>query len=287
MRQFMYLAQFEITYEYLPGKSNDVADALSRVEVPESGSTEATRREQALSVHSIDFPARFDVRRLQSAQNSDSDLPGILDDPAHPLKLSKIPFGPEKVEIYCERRENVTRPTRLISGADCSPAEMLYGGPLRIPGDLCFDEETKVDPKIFKSELRAHMSKVKPVLVDHKRKQKGFVADDLSTCSYVFKLDKRITTALVPPYTGPHRVLDRNDKFHTITIDDHGRESVVSIERLKPAHFIVATDAHAASSYSVAAAEAVNTSVRASSSERPVAPVRVRGARNTRRGRRK
>ncbi|KAL7295326.1 hypothetical protein TKK_0011357 [Trichogramma kaykai] len=494
LRQFMYLAQFEITYEYLPGKSNDVADALSRVEVPESGSTEATRREQALSVHSIDFPARFDVRRLQSAQNSDSDLPGILDDPAHPLKLSKIPFGPEKVEIYCERRENVTRPyvpaqlrdgifsllhslshdstramkrwikqhfvwpnidkdiasrcrncldcqrakvsrhtkpvplrfdtpdarfdhvhidivgplpncggyrylltmmdryirwpeavplldtkavtiarafyrcwvarfgapliltsdqggqfeggvfskllqvcgvrrcrttayhpsgnglierrhrslkaafmcysnaenwlevlpsvllglrTRLISGADCSPAEMLYGGPLRIPGDLCFDEETKVDPKIFKSELRAHMSKVKPVLVDHKRKQKGFVADDLSTCSYVFKLDKRITTALVPPYTGPHRVLDRNDKFHTITIDDHGRESVVSIERLKPAHFIVATDAHAASSYSVAAAEAVNTSVRASSSERPVAPVRVRGARNTRRGRRK
>uniref|UniRef100_A0ABD2W5A2 RNA-directed DNA polymerase n=1 Tax=Trichogramma kaykai TaxID=54128 RepID=A0ABD2W5A2_9HYME len=110
LRQFMYLAQFEITYEYLPGKSNDVADALSRAEAPESGPTEATRKEQALSVHSIEFPARFDVRRLQSAQNSDSDLPGILDDPAHPLKLSKIPFGPEKIEIYCERRSNVTRP---------------------------------------------------------------------------------------------------------------------------------------------------------------------------------
>ncbi|XP_023314661.1 igE-binding protein-like [Trichogramma pretiosum] len=43
--------------------------------------------------------------------------------------------------------------TRLLSAIDASPADMLYGGPLRIPGDLCVGADAEVDPKIFLASL--------------------------------------------------------------------------------------------------------------------------------------
>uniref|UniRef100_A0ABD2WAT7 Integrase catalytic domain-containing protein n=1 Tax=Trichogramma kaykai TaxID=54128 RepID=A0ABD2WAT7_9HYME len=110
--------------------------------------------------------------------------------------------------------------TMLVCEIEASPAEMLYGSPLRIPGDLCVDPQAQLDPKVLSNKLRAHMNKKRPVPVKHKTNQNAFVTNDLRTCSYVFKRDMRVKPPLVPPYTGPHGVLNRNELSNTFTIDD-------------------------------------------------------------------
>ncbi|CAB0038083.1 unnamed protein product [Trichogramma brassicae] len=133
--------------------------------------------------------------------------------------------------------------TRLLSSCDASPADMLYGSPLRIPGDLCVNPDAEIDPKIFLNKFRAHMSQVRPVPVTHKTNRNAFVTADLNTCSHVLKVVRRVKSPLVPPYTGPHKVLSRDPAFNTFKIDINGREVVVSIDRLKPAHFVPSVDA--------------------------------------------
>ncbi|XP_026315261.1 uncharacterized protein LOC113226744 [Hyposmocoma kahamanoa] len=49
--------------------------------------------------------------------------------------------------------------------------------------------------------------------------------------SFIFDTSRR---SLQPPYSGPHRVLDRRDK--TISLDVGGRTVTVSIDRVKSAH---------------------------------------------------
>ncbi|XP_046417416.1 uncharacterized protein LOC124178223 [Neodiprion fabricii] len=85
-----------------------------------------------------------------------------------------------------------------------SPAELLFGTSLRIPGDF-------------------------------------FTTDDLQSpqgpkeCSHVFKKVEAIKPPLTQPYTGPHRVLQRLDDRRYI-IEVNGEQKTVSIALLKPAH---------------------------------------------------
>uniref|UniRef100_A0ABD2X731 RNA-directed DNA polymerase n=1 Tax=Trichogramma kaykai TaxID=54128 RepID=A0ABD2X731_9HYME len=111
LRQLIYLAQFEVNYEYLPGKSNDVADALSRIEsAPAEPIDEPASCDFPLSIGSITIPPRIDLPDIMSAQNEDSELSDILKDPNHKLKLKIIPLGSENLKIYCESGEGVNRP---------------------------------------------------------------------------------------------------------------------------------------------------------------------------------
>ncbi|KAL7290079.1 hypothetical protein TKK_0015807 [Trichogramma kaykai] len=131
--------------------------------------------------------------------------------------------------------------TRLVGEFDVSPAEMLYGTTLAIPGDLCFNTDARVDPKIFASKFRAHMNEVRPVPVKHKSKITPFVAKELPFCTHVFKLVKKSKPPLQPPYTGPHKIINRDAAHNTYTIDFYGREQVVSVDKLKPAHLLPET----------------------------------------------
>lgn len=124
---------------------------------------------------------------------------------------------------------------RLDTGA--SPAEYLYGTVLRIPGEVCLDNEFVPDPHVFVEEFREHMRRVRPIPVTHKHKKRAFVFKDLAICSHVFLRVGMIKRSLERPYTGPHKVLERIDDYN-FKIEVNGTPRVVSTEHLKPAYFI-------------------------------------------------
>lgn len=124
----------------------------------------------------------------------------------------------------------------LQSGA--SPAEYVYGVPLRIPGQFVLPEDFAPDPQIFLEEFREHMRRVRPVPVDHHDKRKIFVHKNLETCSHVFLRAAFTKKSLERPYSGPHKIVKRTSK-KVFEINVNGVNKQVSIENLKPAFFVV------------------------------------------------
>ena len=124
---------------------------------------------------------------------------------------------------------------RLDTGA--SPAEYLYGTTLRVPGEFFLFDDFSPNPQIFLEEFREHMRNVQPVPVAHRHKKRGFFFKELHTCSHVFLKVVATKKPLEKPYTGPHQVLERtSDKVYKIMVNGSPRS--VSVELLKPAHFI-------------------------------------------------
>ena len=119
------------------------------------------------------------------------------------------------------------------SDLNCSVAELVYGTPLRLPGELVI--QTVIDnPDItsFLDRLRVKMSQI-AFTRPRSTNQKHFVPTDLNTCTHVFIKDNASKHPIQPAYRGPFIVISRHDKYFTVkmnTITDN-----ISIDRLKPA----------------------------------------------------
>ena len=105
------MSQYDITYSYLPGKDNSVADALSRIEqvampiVRDNGG--GMDRD---SIEAIGFPQLFNIKELHKLQFEDSQLQTILKDPKFPLQLKKLTWDPEGTAIFCNEQGGLVRP---------------------------------------------------------------------------------------------------------------------------------------------------------------------------------
>ncbi|XP_063387645.1 uncharacterized protein LOC134673577 [Cydia fagiglandana] len=117
----------------------------------------------------------------------------------------------------------------------CSAAEMVYGEPLRIPGEFFHSHTSNtLQPDDFVTQLKRQMSHLRPVPASRHGNKSVFVHKDLSSCSHVFLRQDALRGSLEPPYTGPYRVLNRTDK--TVTLDLLRGPVTVSIDRVKPAY---------------------------------------------------
>ena len=122
--------------------------------------------------------------------------------------------------------------------ASCSPADVLYGGPLRLPGDLLGvlpdpDERPVSD---FARQLRAVMRHSSPLPIVSHASPPSRVDGRLWDVSHVFLRVDAVRRPLVPPYEGPYLVLDRSAK--TFIILKREKRVTVTIDRLKPAVFL-------------------------------------------------
>ena len=117
-----------------------------------------------------------------------------------------------------------------------SPAELVYGSSLTLPADLITPSTEKIDHNVldYSHRLKAHMHHVRPIITRHNiAKDKKYNMDPaLQTCSRIF-LRKMNKTGLQDNYLGPFTVLERSDKYFTITYDD-GKIDNVTIDRVKP-----------------------------------------------------
>ena len=114
-----------------------------------------------------------------------------------------------------------------------SPAELVFGTTLRLPGQFIAPVRTELDPGDYVSRLKWHMSSCK---LTPTRAQQGatYVPNDLFESSYVFIRDDTVRKPLQQPYKGPFKVLKWNEKFFTVDIG--GKRDQVSVDRLKVAH---------------------------------------------------
>lgn len=126
--------------------------------------------------------------------------------------------------------------TAFKEDLQASPAEMLYGTTLRIPGEFFVTtSHPQAAPASFVQRLHDLTQAIKPVPASrHATNLKPFFHKDLRVCTHVFRRLDLIKRTLTPPYTGPFKVLRRIDDKRYV-IDIGGTPSIVSTDSLKPA----------------------------------------------------
>jgi cleavage and polyadenylation specificity factor subunit 1 len=77
-------------------------------------------------------------------------------------------------------------------------AEIVYGEPLRIPGELLTPTADPVEPAHLITQLRRHMVRLRPVPAAHHASSATFVHKDLHNCTHVFLRQAATRRALKP-----------------------------------------------------------------------------------------
>ena len=116
-----------------------------------------------------------------------------------------------------------------------SSAELVYGEPLSVPGEFIPTGTTPWSSSDFLKNSRS------PENIIHSHapttqhcKPHSTVPRSLENTKYVFIRTDAHRGPLQRPYTGPYKVIRSGTK--TFLIDIGGREELISIDRLKPAH---------------------------------------------------
>ena len=124
----------------------------------------------------------------------------------------------------------------LKDDMQCSTAELVYGTALRLPGEFFHNSDNAEldNPSSYAARLRLTMQKLQATPVRSQPQRKVHVCKELASCTRVFVRNDTVRKPLQQPYTGPYRVLQRSDKHYTV--DFNGRNEVISLDRLKPAH---------------------------------------------------
>ena len=121
-----------------------------------------------------------------------------------------------------------------------SPSELVYGEGLAVPGEVlpkvpATDDQLSRRREEMLANLRLEVARLQPTETSAHRKPLVHLPDDLQTCAFVFVRRGGVQSTLASPYTGPYRVISRNDANFRIAIP--GRENeTVSISRVKPAY---------------------------------------------------
>jgi hypothetical protein len=124
--------------------------------------------------------------------------------------------------------------TAWREGLDASPAELLYGKTLRLPGELVGDcQDGFLPSNDFLLELQASMRALTPATPQLPQDRPVHLPKELATCTHVYIRNDAVKRPLQRPYDGPFRVLERETKC--FLLNHNGRQDKVSIDRLKPA----------------------------------------------------
>ena len=153
-----------------------------------------------------------------------------------------------KAAIMCHADEQWTAALLLVllgirtaykEDLQSSAAELVYGEPVRVPGELLLPAAPKVEASTFIHQLRRHMDQLQPTPAASHASPATFIHKDHRDSTHVLLRQDATRRALVPPYTGPHNVIARTDK--TLTIVVRGRQVNVSADRVKPAYVFEGT----------------------------------------------
>jgi cleavage and polyadenylation specificity factor subunit 1 len=125
-------------------------------------------------------------------------------------------------------------------GLRASVTELVYGEPLRIPGELLTPTAEPVDPAHLITELRRHMARLRPVPAPRHTSPSTFVHSDIERCTHVFLRQETTRRALEPLYSGPYQVLSWRATALQLLV--RGRPVTVSNDMVKPAYSLKGTD---------------------------------------------
>ncbi|GIY86347.1 uncharacterized protein CDAR_513551 [Caerostris darwini] len=122
----------------------------------------------------------------------------------------------------------------MEKGTSSNNSRILYGTPIRLPGEFLSPSSSTIDPATLVGKLRETRQELWPLTLRQQAHRAEFVSKYLSTCSHIFLRSDTIKKGLQSPYEGPFQVLSRSEKVFKLLI--HGRQPVVNIDHLKPAY---------------------------------------------------
>lgn len=100
-----------------------------------------------------------------------------------------------------------------------SAAELVYGTPIRLPGEFFINENPPESPQIFIEKLREHMRKIRPTPTAYHTNPKVFSYKDLFSCSHAFVQVDAVKKPLDCPYEGPYEIIKRiSDRVFKLNI---------------------------------------------------------------------
>ena len=119
---------------------------------------------------------------------------------------------------------------------DCSPAELVYGSSLHVPGEFLppVAPQQNTPSSEFLRHLQTSMRSALPPPPSHHGTRPEQVPTNLDSTGYVYIRQDGYRKPLTRPYSGPHRIVEVHDKYYVVNIDGH--EDKVTIDRLKVAH---------------------------------------------------
>ncbi|GFU54440.1 integrase catalytic domain-containing protein [Trichonephila clavipes] len=122
----------------------------------------------------------------------------------------------------------------------CTPAELVFGTTIRLPGEMFDSSKPDDDVVNFVSKLKSHMQSLHPKPPKHHDKRPVFIHPGLLEATHVFLRRDMLRRPLQQSYDGPFKVLQRKDKV--FFLDINGKRVSVSIDRCKPAFFLNTED---------------------------------------------
>ena len=157
------------------------------------------------------------------------------------LKESLIALGSEEPNDWFWRLpcSLLSIRTTLKPDIGSSPADLVYGEGLAVPGTLLQtqppteQEEAQIQPNLL-NNLRLEVARLQPTATSAHRRPRIYVPDELRRASHVLVRRGGTQPALNAPYTGPHRVISREESSFRIAMPG-GRAENISISRLRPA----------------------------------------------------
>nr|VZI04315.1 unnamed protein product [Spirometra erinaceieuropaei] len=257
-----YISQFTADIRYVRGSDNVVADALSRPDINTLTSDFDLARLADLQTADESIA---DLRTSTTLQLRDAPLPAspgtILCDwstgtprPVVPLSYRKVVFDhfhslshpgiraglrtdvPNRVSyLECQSPLVILGIRSSVKeGIQCTAAELVYGTPLRLPGEFVQPSTTNTNiTSTFVQQLKQRMAQLRPTPTRLTSKH-VFVHEDLKSAPFVFVRHDAVRKPLCSAYDGPYKVVLRNDKFYFLQKAD--KTDTVSIDRLKPAY---------------------------------------------------
>ncbi|XP_060874008.1 uncharacterized protein LOC132947792 [Metopolophium dirhodum] len=151
------------------------------------------------------------------------------------LTAQESPQWSQRLPIVLLALRNTIKPD-----TGSTPAELVYGTALRLPGELFDDAPAEVRSPEFVTALKTSIAELRPSPgSNHDPTRRIFVPTQLNTVSHVFIRVDAQRAPLRPRYEGPNAVLDRREKDFRLQLEN--RTSWVSIDRLKPA-FVLRDD---------------------------------------------
>ncbi|XP_063862141.1 uncharacterized protein LOC135101778 [Scylla paramamosain] len=118
-------------------------------------------------------------------------------------------------------------------GLHVSPAEVVFGEALVVPGKFFPSPNTTVDDNNL-ARLRHTVGKYRPCFQTHKTSLSRYFPISLNASKYIFVRYNAYKPPLTSPYRGPYAVLECNSKAFRLSIA--GGIDWVSIDCLKPAY---------------------------------------------------
>lgn len=119
----------------------------------------------------------------------------------------------------------------------CSPAELVYGQSLVLPGECTIKNCVTDNQHDFIERLKQYFTDIKQVPTDTSSSRKGqlnYELPNLNNCTHVLVRTDKVKAPLKFSYEGPYEVIRRTRKFYVVRIND--KNNSVSVDRLKPYH---------------------------------------------------